>query len=175
MALKKPCFSFSLVGSGGFMAMASAAVLHTQTQPMCAGQIQQHRLWRWKPHDSPVKRRLALGVGGHRDGVSRYNRQDLPSPLTDAVVERSRVIWSGRRNWNKRWRRDHTFYKMSPLNGFMFLRNAKKPQHLFLHHTFLRWNYFVFCALVNVSNTTDSSWNSSSCVNALEELFVLAT
>lgn len=28
MALKKPCFSFSLVGSGGFMTIASAAVLH---------------------------------------------------------------------------------------------------------------------------------------------------
>lgn len=27
MALKKPCFSFSLTGSGGFMTMASAAVL----------------------------------------------------------------------------------------------------------------------------------------------------
>lgn len=27
MALKKPCFSFSLVGSGGFMTIASAAVL----------------------------------------------------------------------------------------------------------------------------------------------------
>lgn len=27
MALKKPCFSFSLVGSGGFMTIASAVVL----------------------------------------------------------------------------------------------------------------------------------------------------
>lgn len=31
MALKKPCFSFSLVGSGGFMTIASAVVLHSQS------------------------------------------------------------------------------------------------------------------------------------------------